>query len=168
MSSTCPRLTAAVRRSPRRIGLVLVACAALALTACTVPSNAPEAYSDAVRDNFVTGCTGNIPKTNNTTTSLAPTDYCGCAYETFEALVPFNDAERSDSQYSGYPADAPTFTAFNDELSKSDDPASVWSKLPQNVQERLTSCPLPPPGPLASTSTTTAAASAVTSTTATP
>ncbi len=170
MSSTMPRSLKISRRSPRRVGLVLIAAAALTLAACTVPSNAPEAYGDAVRENFVTGCTGSIPETNNTTTSLAPTDYCNCAYEAFEALVPFNDAERSDSQYAGYPADAPTFTSFNDELSSSDDPASVWSKLPANVQERLNSCPLPAPAPLASTTTTSAggAESGATSTTAAP
>ena len=153
----------------RRVGAIAAALAAgLFLGACSVPSNAPEGYGDPVQANFVTGCTGNIPETDGTTTSLAPSDYCTCAYDVFESLMPFNDDDRSDSQYSGYPADAPVFTTFNSDLSSSDDPASVWAKLPETITEELATCPLGA-GPLSPTTTAAAGgSSATTSSTATP
>lgn len=155
-------------RSPRRAGVVAAAVAAgLLLASCSVPSNAPEAYSDAVQANFVTGCTGDIPETDGTTTSLAPSDYCTCAYGVFERLMPFNDDERTDSQYSGYPADAPVFTTFNSDLSSSDDPASVWAKLPATITDELASCPLGA-GPLSPTTTAAPASNESTTTTAAP
>jgi len=154
------------RRGQRGTLLALVAAAAVVLAACSVPSNAPTAYDDAVRANFVTGCVGDIPETNNTTTTLAASDYCSCAYEVFVAQVPFNDDARP--AFPNYPSDAPTFTTFNDDLAKSDDPSSVWDSLPQSVRDDIDRCPLPP-GPVApggGTSSSTAPAESTTTTAA--
>jgi hypothetical protein len=154
------------RRSGRRVSQVLAAVGVVAaLAGCSVPSNTPTAYDDAVRANFVQGCTGDIPETNNTTTTLAAEDFCTCAYEVFVDQVPYNDDARA--AFPNYPADAPTFTTFNDELSKSDTPDTVWDTLPQSVRDDLATCPLPP-GPVApdGASTTTTQASAETTTTA--
>lgn len=157
---------AAVRRGPARRAARLLAAvgAVVALAGCSVPSNTPTTYDDAVRANFVQGCTGDIPETNNTTTTLAAEDFCTCAYEVFVDQVPYNDDARS--AFPNYPAEAPTFTTFNDELSKSDTPDSVWDTLPQSVRDDLATCPLPP-GPVAPEgASTTTTASAETSTTA--
>lgn len=135
----------------------------LAAAGCSVPSNTPSAYDDAVKASFIEGCTGDIPETGGTTTTLAAADFCGCAYEVFADLVPYNDDARTDSVYSGYPADAPTFTKFNDELNKSDDPGAVWATLPESVRQELDRCPLGS-GPLAPTTT----AGPATTTTAAP
>lgn len=145
------------RRGARLAAALGAAGAVVLLVGCTVPSNAPATYDDAVRTNFVQGCVGDIPETNNTTTTLAPADFCGCAYEVFVDQVPFNDDARS--AFPNYPADAPTFSTFNDDLSSSDNPQSVWESLPQSVRDDLATCPLPP-GPVApdGTSTTTTAA----------
>lgn len=154
------------RRRPTRVARALVAAGAIvALAGCTVPSNAPTSYDDAVQANFVTGCVGNIPETNNTTTTLAPQDFCTCAYDVFVDQVPFNDDARS--AFPNYPTDAPTFTTFNDELTKSDNPQSVWETLPQSIRDDLATCPLPP-GPVApgGTSTTDTTAAGETTTTA--
>lgn len=157
-------LTAAVRhrRSARRTPLIVAAVAVLALAGCTVPSNAPTAYDDAVKANFVQGCVGDIPETGGTTTTLAPADFCACAYDVFVAQVPFNDDVRGS--FPNYPADAPTFTSFNDELAQSDNPQSVWETLPQSVRTDLDACPLPPgpvaPGPGAAPTDTTATTAA--------
>lgn len=155
----------------RRWRSLLIASAVVLLAAagCSVPSNTPSGYDDAVRANFVEGCTGDIPETGGTTTTLAAADYCECAYEVFEDLVPYNDDARDDSAYAGYPADAPTFTKFNDELSKADDPASVWATLPESVRQELDRCPLGS-GPVAPTTVapTTAPDAADQTTTSTP
>ena len=129
--------------------LALVAVAALVATACNVPSNDASDYNDAVRANFIDGCTGNIPETGGTTTSLAPVNFCQCAYEVFVASVPFNGDSRESSDFSGYPADAPTFVDFNSELGGSDEPQSVWAKLPEPVRQQVDRCPVGGPGPLA-------------------
>lgn len=136
----------------RRWRSLLIASAVVVVAAagCSVPSNTPSGYDGAVRANFIEGCTGDIPETGGTTTTLAAADYCECAYEVFEDLVPYNDDARNDSAFAGYPADAPTFTKFNDELSKADDPASVWATLPESVRQELDRCPLGS-GPLAPT-----------------
>lgn len=146
--------TSGRRRRSGMVRLLVAAGALVALAGCTVPSNAPTAYDDAVKANFVQGCVGDIPETNNTTTTLAASDFCGCAYDIFVDQVPFNDDARS--AFPNYPTDAPTFTTFNDELTKSDTPQSVWETLPQPVRDDLATCPVPP-GPVApgGTSTTT-------------
>lgn len=149
-------LPAATRRHDRRAIrsrsgrlLALLAVLTVVAAACNVPSNDPEGYDDAVRANFIDGCTGNIPETGGTSTTLASGTYCSCAYGVFEAQVPFNDDQRNDSRYSGYPADAPTFVAFNEDLKNADDPAKVWESLPTSVREALNSCGAGGPGPLA-------------------
>jgi len=157
---------AAGRRPARRVARILAAVAVVAaLAGCSVPSNTPTTYDDAVRANFVQGCTGDIPETNNTTTTLAAGDFCTCAYEVFVDQVPYNDDARA--AFPNYPTDAPTFTTFNDELSSSDTPESVWETLPQSVRDDLATCPLPP-GPVApgGGSDTTSATAAETTTTA--
>lgn len=146
--------TSAPVRSFRRwrSALVVSAVVVLAAAGCSVPSNSPSGYDAAVRANFIEGCTGDIPETGGTTTTLASTDFCECAYEVFVDLVPYNDDAREDSAFAAYPADAPSFTKFNDELSKADDPATVYATLPENVRQELDRCPLGS-GPLAPTTT---------------
>ena len=154
-------------RRPTGVARALFAAAAVvALAGCSVPSNTPAAYDDAVKANFIEGCSGNIPETGNTTTTLASADYCSCAYDVFVDQVPFNDDARD--AFPDYPSEAPTFTAFNDELTRSDNPQSVWEKLPQSVRDDLATCPVPP-GPVApgGGSTTTTAAPEETTTTTT-
>ena len=147
--------TAGRRRRAGVTRLLVAVGAVVALAGCTVPSNAPTAYDDAVKANFVQGCVGDIPETNNTTTTLAASDFCGCAYDIFVDQVPFNDDARS--AFPNYPTDAPTFTTFNDELTKSDTPQSVWETLPQTVRDDLATCPVPP-GPVAPGGTSTTVA----------
>jgi hypothetical protein len=141
--------------------LAVAATAVVVAAGCTVPSNNPESYGDAVRANFISGCTGDIPETNATTTSLASGDFCSCAYEVFVDTMPYNDDARS--AYAGYPSDGPTFTQFNDELGKSDNPADVWATLPAVVTDKLDACPVDASGPVAPT-TTQAGAATTTST----
>jgi hypothetical protein len=135
-------ITPAPTPAPRRwrSTMVVAAISVLALAGCSVPSNTPEGYDAAVQANFVEGCTGDIPETGGTTTTLAPADYCECAYEVFVTAMPYNDDARDDSAYAGYPSDAPTFTKFNDELGKADDPAAVWADLPSGVRQELDAC----------------------------
>jgi hypothetical protein len=136
-----PNAPRSPRWGPRRAGaLGALAVAALLLAACSVPSNAPESYGEAVQANFVAGCTGQIQESGGTTTTLASSDYCRCAYEVFEASVPFNDDARDDSRYQGYPADAPTFTSLNSDFSSQDDPDRVFDDLPSSVREGLERC----------------------------
>jgi len=151
------------RSSARPVLVALAAGALLALVGCSVPSNAPTTYDDAVRANFVQGCTGDIPETNNTTTTLAAADFCSCAYEVFVDQVPFNDDARS--AFPNYPSDAPTFTTFNNDLGSSDTPQSVWEDLPESVRGDLATCPLPP-GPVAPDGASTSTAPSETTTTA--
>ena len=120
------------RGAPRRRWLVALAATALVVAGCSVPSNNPEGYGDAVRANFISGCTGDIPETGGTTTTLASGDFCSCAYEVFVDTMPYDDDARS--AYAGYPSDGPTFTQFNDELGKSDNPADVWATLPATIR----------------------------------
>lgn len=128
--------------------LALGGAATLLLSACNIPSNEASDYDAAVRTNFIDGCTGNIPQTDGTTTTLAPAGFCECAYDVFVDQVPFNDDRRGSSDFADYPEDAPTFVDFNNELGRSDDPAEVWGKLPPSVRESLETCPLGP-GPIA-------------------
>jgi len=151
-STTMSAITTAPARFPHRWRTVVVVSAVVALVVagCSVPSNKPSAYGPDVRANFIEGCTGDIPETGGTTTTLASTSYCECAYEVFVEVMPYNDDARKDSAYAGYPSDAPTFTRFNDELSKADDPAAVWASLPERVREELDRCSVGD-GPLAPT-----------------
>lgn len=152
------------RRTVSRVARVLAATVAVVgLVGCTVPSNNPTSYDEAVQSNFVQGCVGAVPETNNTTTTLASQDYCTCAYRVFEQQVPFDDGARS--AFPNYPADAPTFTTFNKDLAKSDNPQSVWDTLPQSIRDDLATCPVPP-GPVAPNASTTTTVAGETTTTA--
>src|SRR6478752_3072215 len=89
---------------PARPGalLALVATVGLALTACTTPSNNPEAYTDQVQANFVAGCTGQFTTSDGVTTTLASNDVCQCNYAVYVYNVPYDDNAKSQSTYQGY------------------------------------------------------------------
>jgi hypothetical protein len=148
--SPSPAIRSRSLRRPRSL-VVVAAVIVLAVAGCSVPSNSPSGYDQAVRANFLEGCTGDIPETGGTTTTLASGNYCECAYEVFVDVMPYDDDARDDSAYAGYPADAPTFTTFNNDLSKAEDPAAVWADLPENVRQELDRCTLGG-GPVAPTS----------------
>lgn len=111
-----------------------------------MPDNSPDGYSDELVDSYLEGCTGDIPATEGTTTSLASSGYCECTYEVLRANVPFDDADReertdADGQavFADYPEDAPTFRELNSELS--DEPGvAPLGDLPDDVNEQLEEC----------------------------
>lgn len=112
--------------------------AAVALAGCSVPSNAPEGYGDSVQEFFVQGCTGEVPETDGTTTTLASSQACApCAYDVFTEQVPYDDDARQEEAYAGYPADAPTFEDLNGDLN--DDPDAL-DRLPAEVLADLDRC----------------------------
>lgn len=124
------------RRSTRRLAPLVLGVALL--VGCSVPSNSPEGYDDGIRDFFVQGCTGDVPETDGSTTTLAAADDCSpCAYDVFVENVPYDDDARSDETYAGYPADAPTFSSLNSDLN---DDAEALAQLPADVRSQIADC----------------------------
>jgi hypothetical protein len=127
-----------VRRRPRRsVALGLVGFAALGLVACA-PDNTPTTYDAVAESSFLQSCTGDAPEYNGTSTTLAGSDYCGCAYQVFVENVPFNDEDKTTrtengelvfANYSGK-----TYLEYNTELKT--DP----NVLAQDVVDKLNSC----------------------------
>lgn len=114
---------------------VAVLCAAfLALTACSVPSNEPDAYDDTTRANFIQGCTGIVTEgtaLDASTSSIgpgAPLAVCECQYEYFVENVPFDSAAAEDA---GLGPDAVNFVELNQQVEN--DPNS----LPQDIKDGL-------------------------------
>ena len=116
----------------------VVATAGLALTACTTPSNNPEAYTQEVQDNFLAGCTGQFTSSDGVTTTLATKDVCQCNYAVFVYNVPYDDNARSQSTYQGYGGS--TFLAINDELKKDPNKFNDPNVVPQAVRDKLNQC----------------------------
>lgn len=117
----------------RRLPLVAgFAVAALAVAGC-VPENTPPAYDDVVRGEFIQACTGNLPETDETTTSLASQGFCECAYQAFVDNIPYDEDQRGD--YPGYTG--MTFVAYNAEVQ-----SEPSTPLPQVVADTISSeCP---------------------------
>lgn len=121
-------------RSRSAFALLLVA--GLALTACTPPSNEPDAYDDVSKANFVEGCTGvvTVGTAESASTSVvsdgAPTTVCECEYEWFVDNVPF-DSEAAKTQDTR--ADGLTFDELNQQLGDN------ASSMPQDIQDSLKS-----------------------------
>ena len=124
-------------RGSRARRSVLALLGLVALTGCGVPSNAPSAYDEQVEANFLLGCTGDVPETDGSTTTLASDDQCGCAYDVFVAMVPYDDDARDQEQFAGYPADAPTFRDVDGNV---DGDPEEFNKLPQDVRDALAAC----------------------------
>ena len=130
-------------RAVRARRMALAAVGVLALAGCTVPSNAPAGYDDGVREFFLEGCTGDVPETDGTTTTLATSGECECAFGVFESMVPYDDdareelTESGDLRYEGYPADAPTFSDLDTDPSEGE---SDWDALPTDVRAALDDC----------------------------
>lgn len=133
----------------RRARLAGAISAALFLTAagCAMPGNSPESYTDEeFIETYIQGCTGDIPETDGTTTTLASLGYCECSYDVFRSNVPFDDEdreERTDNDgraiFADYPESAPTFRELNSELSDDPDPDAL-TELPAWVREELNDC----------------------------
>ena len=123
--------------------MVLATAGLAAVAGCTVPSNAPAAYDEAVRDFFLEGCTGDVPETDGTTTTLASADACGCAFDVYVELVPYDDDARTavddagELVYAGYPAEAPTFKDLDKDPV---DDSAKWDALPGEVRTALDGC----------------------------
>jgi hypothetical protein len=121
------------RSRSRLVAPAALAALVLATTACGLPDNTPAAYDDQVKAEFVQGCTGRIPETDGTTTTLASTDFCGCAYDAFVENIPYNEDSRGDHPgYSGI-----TFVDFNNELK-----SEPTTPMPQVVADQISAdCP---------------------------
>jgi hypothetical protein len=132
-----------VRPRPRRsLALGLVGFAAMGLVACA-PNNTPTSYDEVAASSFEQSCTGDAPEYNGTSTTLAGSDYCVCAYQVFVENVPFNQEDkdtRRDSNgqlvfanYSGK-----TYVEYNTELRN--DP----NILAADVVDKLNACKADP------------------------
>lgn len=104
----------------------------VALSACQA-SNVPPAYNDTTKSSFMETCTGGVPPTDGTTTTIAPANYCTCAYGVFVAQVPYDDkAKESVPGYNG-----PSYVTLNNELQKD---ANQLDKLPDSVKQSIQAC----------------------------
>jgi hypothetical protein len=121
---------------PVRRGLALMAVVVVLAVGCT-GDNTPKEYNSLVKDSFTGLCTGNVPPIDNTTTTLSSAGYCECAYNQFVTMVPYNDSDRTNGTYKGYPDSAPVFTKLNNDLK--DDP-NKFNDLPQNIRDAIASC----------------------------
>jgi hypothetical protein len=126
-------------RSARTASLAaLAAVVGLALSACTTPSNNPEAYTDQVQANFVAGCTGQFTTSDGVSTTLASNDVCQCNYAVYVYNVPYDDNAKTQSTYSGYGGQ--TFLAINDTLKKDPNKFNDPTVVPQAVRDKLSQC----------------------------
>jgi hypothetical protein len=125
-------------RSSRRAAIGLVGVAALGLVACA-PSNVPTSYDDVAKSSFLQACSGDAPEFQGTTTTLAGSAYCGCAYDVFVQNVPYDQADKDNrrddagnlvfANYSGK-----TYLEYNTELKN--DP----NILAGDIVEKLNDC----------------------------
>ncbi len=116
------------------------------------PDNTPASYDDIARSSFMQACTGDAPEYNGTSTTLAGSPYCECAYDVFYENVPFNDDDKAnrrtssgDLQFAGY--DGKTYVQYNNELKKD------ANALAPDVVDKLNDCKANPElaGPTAGT-----------------
>jgi hypothetical protein len=125
-----PRAPRPLRRFTRWGGGL--AFVVVALSACQA-SNLPPGYNDTTKSSFMETCTGGVPPIDGTTTTIAPTDYCTCAYGVFVAQVPYDDkAKESVPGYSG-----PSYVTLNSELQND---ANKLDTLPDPVKAALKAC----------------------------
>ncbi len=75
-------------RTPRARVAALAVAAGAFVAGCTGPSNAPTAYDDQTRANFLAGCTGGH---RGADTTLASQSTCECAYLWFVENVSITD-----------------------------------------------------------------------------
>lgn len=121
---------------PLTVGLAVSAL--IALSACA-PNSTPSSYNDLAANAFELACTGDAPEYNDTTTTLAGSSYCRCAYAVFVENVPYdgddqaarvdNDGHQVFASYSGK-----TYLQYNAEMR--DDP----NILPDDIMSRLEQC----------------------------
>lgn len=130
--------------SPRsRRGLLAsAALGAVLLAGCAGPTNAPTSYDASVQDSFLATCTGDVGTVDSTTTTLATSGYCQCAYQVYVDNVPYDDNARNDSTYAGFPSDADTFSKLDEQLkSNPAEPPDGAKKTLDLVNPKLASCP---------------------------
>lgn len=123
---------------------------ALVLGGCSVPSNAPDAYNEQTRSNFVLGCSKSAPEADDyddeSDATTVPQDNCECRYEWITENIPYDSEQRdNDEAFAGY--DGPTFESL-------DEKAGSGEALPKNILDQLQEeCPL---GSAPASTTTTA------------
>lgn len=126
-----------VRRPSRSFALGLAGVAALGLVACA-PDNTPTSYDAVAESSFMKSCTGNAPEFDGTTTTLAGTGYCECAYGVFVANVPFNEDDKNNRNENGQQVFATysgkTYLDYNTEMRS--DP----NILAQDIVAKLDEC----------------------------
>lgn len=112
---------------------------ALVLGGCSVPSNAPDAYNEQTKSNFVLGCSKSAPEasdfSDDSDTTTVPQDNCECRYEWITENIPYDSEQRdNDPAFADY--DGPTFESL-------DDDAGSGEALPKNILDALEEeCPL--------------------------
>lgn len=124
-----------------RTSLAALGVATMVLVACGVPSNEPTSYADQnglSYKNFIAGCTGADPIVDGTTTTLAPSNICECQYAVFVANVPYNDTDKTKSEYAGYQGN--TFLEINNQLKRDGNKFNDTSVVPQPVKDKLNQC----------------------------
>jgi len=126
-----------VRRPSRSFALGLAGVAALGLVACA-PGNTPTSYDAVAESSFMQSCTGDAPEFDGTTTTLAGTGYCECAYDVFVANVPFNEDDKTNRNENGQQVFAnysgKTYLDYNTEMRT--DP----NILAQDIVDKLNEC----------------------------
>ena len=86
-----------VRRRPRRsLALGLVGFAGARTGGVRAEQHARPPTTTSPQNSFLQSCTGDAPEYNGTSTTLAGTDYCGCAYQVFVENVPYNDEDKTE------------------------------------------------------------------------
>ncbi len=93
------RSASQTRLFPSKLGIGLVAVVAavtMSLSACSVNPQ-PTKYGDDYKDNFMLGCTGVDPKTDEVPYGgelLASNKQCECVYNGLVEKVPFDEAKK--------------------------------------------------------------------------
>lgn len=126
-----------VRRPSRSLALGLAGVAALGLVACA-PDNTPTSYDAVAESSFMQSCTGDAPEYEGTTTTLAGSGYCECAYDVFVQNVPFNEDDKNNRNENGQQVFAnysgKTYLEYNTEMRS--DP----NILAQDIVDKLNEC----------------------------
>ncbi len=114
----------------------------LVLTGCH-SDNTPTSYDDYVQAAFTSTCEGNVQVAEGTTTSIAPSGYCVCAYGVFQQNVPFNDDDKKNrnggttfANYSGK-----VFVDIEKDLKDEPTKYNDDTVVPANVRTMVAACP---------------------------
>lgn len=136
-----------------RRGILAIAALGIALLAgCAGPTNAPTGYDETVQANFIGTCTGSTNPANgtlpsstttapqNTSTTLASTAYCQCAYQVYVDNVPYDDnAKKSNQQFANFDGD--TFSQLDTDLKTNPaQPPEGAQKTLNLVNPKLAEC----------------------------